>query len=79
MDWVRNPFSDISSLEHLPINDQEEFMKEKNDPTLKLKFTEAELTNFWLHVKIKNIDCFESVSLQLFYHFPPPFHANCGF
>jgi hypothetical protein len=51
MDWARNPFSDNIFLGHLPINEQEEFMKLKTDRTLKLKFSEVELAHFWLHIK----------------------------
>lgn len=51
MDSVRNPFSDSISLGHLRINEQEEFMELKTDRTLKLKFTEIELSHFWQHIK----------------------------
>ncbi|CAG4996917.1 unnamed protein product [Parnassius apollo] len=51
MDWVRNPFSENIPFGHLPINEQEELMEMKTDRTLKLKFSETDLEQFWLCVK----------------------------
>ncbi|CAG4943250.1 unnamed protein product [Parnassius apollo] len=51
MDWVRNPFSENIPFGHLPMNEQEELMETKTDRTLKFKFSETDLEQFWLCVR----------------------------
>jgi hypothetical protein len=51
-DWVRNPFAVTSDvISHLELVEQEQFLELQSDSSLKLKFNELKLFQFWSFIK----------------------------
>ena len=51
-DWVRNPFAfTTEDTKHLPLQEAEELTELQADRTMKLKFREETLLQFWILVK----------------------------
>ena len=47
-DWIRDPFNQESSTEKLILREREECAELRMDRTMKLKFSELPLDEFWL-------------------------------
>jgi hypothetical protein len=51
-DWFRNPFAvNTEDTKHLPLQEAEELTELQADRTMKLKFREETLLQFWMLVK----------------------------
>jgi len=57
-DWIRNPFSTINTLIYeFTLQEEEKFITLSTDRTLKIKFSEITVEEFWISIQIefKNI------------------------
>ncbi|CAI6363212.1 unnamed protein product [Macrosiphum euphorbiae] len=75
-DWIRNPFSTINmSSYEFTLKEEEEFITLTTDRTLKIKFSEITVEEFWISVQTE----FKKKQFQYYYNFQPHTYVSLDF
>ncbi|XP_025413497.1 protein FAM200A-like [Sipha flava] len=78
-DWVRNPFAVTSDvISHLELVEQEQLLELQSDRSLKLKFNELKLFQFWSFIKTE-YPIITEIAINILLPFSTTYLCELGF